>query len=94
MSEGKTPPLKVALTDGLGDRLFGWWKAAPDRGNAWMMTAAFFITLFGAIISHSNWMAVWFAFSAAWFSWRVVVVQKTWKCAASAASPNDCRVGQ
>lgn len=61
---------------GLGGMLLGWWKDNSDSANAWIMTAAFVITTLGALFSHGNWMATWFAFSSAWFSWRVVVVKK------------------
>lgn len=56
--------------------LFNWWKSAPDSGNAWLLTAAFVVMMAGAIFLHGDWLATWFAFLAAFFAWRVVIVKK------------------
>lgn len=45
------------------------------RTHAWLMTAAFVVMMAGAIL-HGDWLATWFAFSAAFFAWRVVIVKK------------------
>jgi hypothetical protein len=47
-----------------------------DMITALIMTAAAVITLLGAMFTHGNWLAAYFAFTGAWFAWGVYLAKK------------------
>lgn len=44
-----------------------------DVISAWLMSASFVVVLVRAYVGHVSWMAVWFAFTGAWFAWKLPV---------------------